>query len=285
MNNSNKELQKILLDMLYDLDTVCKKHGIKYMLYAGSALGAVRHSGFIPWDDDLDIIMLRGEYERFLRFASEELSAEKYYLQKEYSDHWPMFFSKLRLNNTSAMEKFHVKDPEMHQGVYIDIFPCDNLSDNEFVAKMQFFASRIVVAKSLDKRGYLTDSRAKKVFMAMCRLLPNKPFYDLCVMRRAVGTKRVNSFLACSSRYEKSVFKREWIEECTQMKFCDGVFPVSAHYDELLTAIYGDYMTPPSEEERKCKEHFAILDFENSYECHLEEQKNMTVNNFSRSIR
>lgn len=100
----NKQLQKhqgIMFQMLCELDAICRRNNINYMLFAGSALGAVRHKGFIPWDDDLDIVMLREDYDRFLSVAPNELDGKQYYLQKEFSSHWPMFFSKLRKNNTA----------------------------------------------------------------------------------------------------------------------------------------------------------------------------------------
>lgn len=145
-----KEHQKTMLNLLHEVERICQKHHISYMLFAGTLLGSVRHQGFIPWDDDLDIIMLRPEYERFLEIAPKELDAGSYYLQKEFSAHWPMFFSKLRKNGTACIERYIPKDKQTHQGVFIDIFPCDNLRDHVFLQKLQFFASKIVIAKSLD---------------------------------------------------------------------------------------------------------------------------------------
>lgn len=88
------ELQKIQLSMLKDFDAVCQKHRISYQLFSGTALGAVKHKGFIPWDDDIDVVMLREDYERFFDSASKKLDSNKYYVQREFSEHWPMFFFK-----------------------------------------------------------------------------------------------------------------------------------------------------------------------------------------------
>ena len=93
--------QQALRSLLEEFDRVCKKLNISYMLFAGTMLGAVRHQGFIPWDDDLDVIMLRRDYERFLKDAPTVLNEERFFLQKEFSEHWPLFFSKLRLNGTT----------------------------------------------------------------------------------------------------------------------------------------------------------------------------------------
>ena len=99
-----------------------QKHEIPYLLFSGTALGAIRHEGFIPWDDDLDVIMLRCDYRRFLQVAPGELG-ERYFLQAEFSEHWPMFFSKLRKNNTACMERFVPRDPLMHQASAWTFFP------------------------------------------------------------------------------------------------------------------------------------------------------------------
>lgn len=285
MNDSKREHQLLLLEMLKDFDAVCKKHGIRYSLFAGTALGAVRHQGFIPWDDDLDILMLRDDYERFFAVAPSEFDPDTYYVQQEFSSHWCLFFSKLRRNHTAAIEKYHPRDPLVHQGVYIDIFPCDNLSDSKFVRKLQFLASKVVIAKCLTRRGYETESKLKKIFMFFCHCLPLKPLWRFSINRKQKNTAMLHSFFGCGTKYSKSVYPREWFTELTELPFEDGVFPISAHYDELLTCLYDDYMRIPEPEERKVKEHVAILDLHNSYEQYVETQRNMKIDVYTRSIR
>ena len=255
--------QEVLYELLQAFDAVCRKHQIKYMLFAGSALGAVRHGGFIPWDDDLDVVMLRPEYERFLTVAAQELDSEKYFLQKEFSEHWPMFFSKLRKNGTTCLERYHPKDPLIHQGVYIDIFPCDNLAEGKITRRLQFFASKVVITKALDRRGYLTDSLIKKCFILLCRCLPQAPFRRFAQQRGKSDTGCVHTFFGGAARYEKNIYPREWFREEKFLPFGTGEFPVSAHYDKLLTNVYGDYMTPLPEEQRGCKVHAEFIDLEN----------------------
>ena len=157
--------QTLLLEMLKDIDIVCKRRRISYQLFAGTALGAVRHHGFIPWDDDVDIIMSRSEYERFFKEAAKDFDETLYFAQQEHSAHWPMPYSKLRRNNTTCIEKYYPKDLKTHQGVYVDIFPCDNLSDCTLMRKIQFCVSKIIIAKSLYARGYETNSVIKKLFI------------------------------------------------------------------------------------------------------------------------
>lgn len=277
--------QAMMLEMLKDFDAVCRKHDIKYQLFAGTALGAVRHGGFIPWDDDVDVILLRSEYERFFEEASADLDLEKYYVQREFGEHWPMQFSKLRRNNTACIEKYHPKDKQVHQGVYIDIFPCDNLSDNRIIRYLQFAASKVVIAKSLYARGYETNNIVKKAFMQLCRPIPTAILHKLCIREKDASSKMVHSFFAAARRYGKNIYPREWITESIQLSFEDGIFPVSKYYDQLLTTLYDDYNIPPRPEERICKTHACILDLHNSYERYIEAQNDMEFETLSRSIR
>lgn len=279
-----EKLHGILFEMLEEIDRICSKNDIKYSLFAGSALGAVRHGGFIPWDDDLDIVMLRPDYEKFLRIADKELSSA-FFLQKEFSEHWPMFFSKLRKNGTAYMEKMFPKDSSQHQGIYIDVFPCDNLSDSKFKRKIQFFASKAVIASSLGKRGYLTDSIGKKVFICFSKILPQKALRRIVVNKNEPKSEFVHTFFGASSRYDKSVFRREIMNETHLLPFCGKKFPVSSRYDEMLSILYGDYMTLPQEKDRKCKEHAMLVDFENSYEKYIDWQKKQRITTYTRSIR
>lgn len=199
--------QALLLEMLKDFDAVCRKHGIRYQLFAGTALGAVRHHGFIPWDDDLDVILMRSEYDRFFAEAAVDFDADTYYVQQENSAHWPMQFSKLRRNHTACIEKYHPKDPLIHQGVYIDIFPCDNLSDRPLMRKLQFAASKIVIAKALYARGYETNSFVKKLFMQLCRVLPREKLERFCANRDDVHTSMCHTFFAAGKNMGKTSFR------------------------------------------------------------------------------
>lgn len=283
LSSNLNQHQTVLFEIWQEFDRVCRKHEIPYVLFCGSALGAVRHNGFIPWDDDLDVSMLRPDYERFLKVAPDELK-DAYYLQAEFSDHWPMNFSKLRKNNTTCLEKYYPKDNASHQGIYIDIFPCDNASDKNWICKLQFYAARVVVAKALDRRGYVTDSKLKKMFMLFCRLLPLKPFHKFAMGKNKNNSSRVHTFLACTAKYKKGIYKREWFSERTEVDFEGMKAPVSAHYDELLTTMYGDYMTLPSEEDRKCKVHAILIDTERNYTEYEHYRDGMKFDVLSRNI-
>ena len=103
--NILKKLQSNQLDILKDFIEICKKYNLTYFMVFGSALGATRHNGFIPWDDDVDVIMSRSEYERFFSEAASDFDEACYFVQREHSAHWPMPYAKLRRNNTTCIEK------------------------------------------------------------------------------------------------------------------------------------------------------------------------------------
>lgn len=283
-NASLREHQKALLNLLEEFDRVCKQLKIPYVLFAGTMLGAVRHKGIIPWDDDLDILMMRKDYERFLEEAETVLNKDRFFLQKEFSQHWPMFFSKLRLNNTACIEKYHPKDPETHQGVYIDLFPCDNAFNNGFGRKLQFLASKVVIAKALSKRGYETKSKKKKAFMCLCKILPRTLFLKL-TQGGSEKSEYVHTFLGAASSFQKNIYPRNCFDNIIGAEFEGKEYPIPSKYDELLTTMYGDYMELPPPEKRTVKQHAILVDLKKSYEEYKDYHKGLEFDVLTRSIR
>jgi len=278
------EHQRALYYLLCKFDEVCKRLNITYYLFAGTLLGAVRHKDFIPWDDDLDVLMLRRDYELFLQEAPALLDLERFYLQKEFSEHWPMFFSKLRLNNTTCLEKYHPKDPLIHQGVYMDIFPCDTAYRSQLGRFIQFCCSKAVIAKGLDAEGYVTKSKVKLLVMMVCRFLPRDLFHRL-VKGPAKSTGYVHSFLGGASKFSKSVYPEKCFERTVDLPFESGMFPAPAEYDVLLKILYGDYMKLPTEAERAQKKHALLVDLTRSYEEYKDYRDGMEFDTLTRSIR
>lgn len=279
-----KEHQEVLLELLIEFDRVCRKHGIRYILFAGSALGAVRHRGFIPWDDDLDVALLREDYDKLMNIPQTQWK-EAYYLQREFSDHWPLHFAKLRKNNTTCLEKYHPKDNQIHQGIYIDVFPIDNAADHALVRRLQFCASRIVIAKTKFAQGYETNSPVKKLVMLVCRVLPLKPFHKLAALKGKTDATTVHSFFGGSIRFEKGFFPKRWFEETVQLPFETMQAPVSRAYHEMLSKQYGDYMTLPPEEERQVKVHSILVDTQKNYTEYEHYRDGMKFDVLTRSIR
>lgn len=283
-NATIREHQLAMLEILNELDRICTENDISYGLFAGTLLGAVRHKGFIPWDDDVDVIMLRKDYKKFLEVADQYLDRKKFFLQAEFSEHWPVFFSKLRMNGTTCLERYHPNDEKRHQGIYIDIFPCDDAPNSELLRKCQFICSKVVIAKSLYARGYDTDSLIKVIIMNFCRLLPMKPCLNFCTRER-LNSKYVHTFFASAKDYKKNVLPRKWITENVSVEFEGKNYPGTAYADSLLTLLYGDYMKPLPESQRKNKVHAILVDLDHSYEKYVHYRDGMKFDVLTRSIR
>lgn len=261
--------QKAMLQILDEFDRICKLLQIPYILFAGTLLGAVRHNGFVPWDDDLDVLMFREDYERFLANAASHLDHQRFYLQAEFTEHWPMFFSKMRLNGTVCTEKYRPKDREAHSGIYIDIFPCDDTAETFVGRLMQFGASKVVIAKSLDARGYQTANLLKRIFIACCRLLPMDPFLRV-VKTGKRGGRFVHTFLAAGRRYRKNILPRTYFLCSTELDFCRKKYPVPENYEAVLRRMYGDYMCLPTQKQRTMKIHAIDISLETDRNQNLE---------------
>jgi len=278
------EHQKALYCLLCEFDRVCRELDITYFLFAGTLLGAVRHKGFIPWDDDLDVLMCRKEYIRFMNEAPQILNPKKFFLQEEFSEHFPMFFSKLRLNGTTCLEKYYPKDPLVHQGIYMDIFPCDNAYHSKIGRLVQFLCSKVIIAKSLDLEGFATDNIIKKIIMVLSRALPRQFFLKI-----VQGPKETGDFVHCylggASKISKSTFPALFFNKSILLPFEDAVYSVPEQYDAVLKVLYGEYMRIPPKEEQKCKEHAILVDLNRSYEHYKSYRDGMKFDTHTRSIR
>ena len=268
-----RELQLALVSMLHDIDSICRNHQIQYSLACGTALGAIRHHGFIPWDDDLDIMFLRSEYEKFLKISPPLLKEKGYTLQREFSDTWPMHYSKVRKDNTTYIEAFDSKIEGLHQGIFIDLFPIDNLSDNTWIAEAQWKFLHILVAKEMKRRGYRTSSRLKKLAMNISPLFPEKALRSFVMQKEKNRTQRVHCFLGGAVVKEHNIFPRALFDNYVYVPFEDGVFPIIADYDTYLRTCYNKYMEYPPEEKRKSRIHAITVDLNEPYTFYLQNKR------------
>ena len=172
----------------------------------------------------------------------------------------------------------------MHQGVYMDIFPCDNAYNSKIGRWLQFAASKVVIAKALDAEGYVTNSKLKKVVMCISRCFPRAPFQRI-VKGPKKQTEFKHSFLGGSSRMKRSVYPSDIFSETIELRFEGKNFCGPYQYDALLKIMYGDYMRIPSAEERKCKKHAILVDLKNSYEQYAQYRDGIQIEHTTRSIR
>ena len=158
-------------------DYFCAENKITYYLMGGSALGAIRHKGFIPWDDDFDVFMDNENYHKFCKAASNKLDTDLFYFQKENTKEWPLFFSKIRMNGTTMIEK-DVVGRAMHHGIYIDVMCLNKTVKSKAFRYVQYLAARILSATALSKNGYVTTSFVKRFLLMIVQVfscMPSRP--------------------------------------------------------------------------------------------------------------
>lgn len=255
-----RHLQFVILSIMKDIDKLCKENEITYYLDAGSVIGAVRHQGFIPWDDDLDIIMDHNNYKKFIEVCREKLDNEKYYFQEGLID-WPLDFTQIRLRGTS-IEEIESSNGKCN-GIYIDVFRADNISNNKLIAYWQYFCAKVLLCYQLNKRTYNSAPLFKKILMFLSFPLKLKFirnfFYAQTQLYNNKQTNRVCNFFA-GIGWKGSVFNRNLYGTPKYVKFEDSLFPIQENYHEYLTRIYGNYMELPPINERKPK-HITNIDF------------------------
>ena len=252
-----KEIWAVELDLLNEFQRVANKYHIKYIANAGTMLGAVRHKGFIPWDDDLDIMMLRDEYEKLCEIAHKEFRSP-YFFQTEQTDPGSLrCHAQLRNSNTTAILQGE-QDGNFHfnQGVFIDIFPLDAVPDDEDVfertSKEAMRCYGLMRFCSSVSWQYIRDLKSLKgVIKSVLHLIGNYPFsilthyffykYEkICKRYNHLSTQKL-SLYCWGYRYKKLHRSREDHLETIDMDFEFLKVPVCKNYDHALTEDFGDW--------------------------------------------
>ncbi|MDD3187685.1 MAG: LicD family protein [Bacilli bacterium] len=266
-----KKMQKHELKILKEFARVCELIGVKYYLDGGTMLGAIRHKGFIPWDDDIDVFMLREDYEKLLAAAPKHLK-KQYFLQTFITDNGYLNnFAKIRDNETTFIEKT-VKNSDINHGIYIDIFPIDNYDINK--KARNFIFNKLINYYILKLyRNYSVDTKKRKLKKFISLLIPHSKKTNLktiikkeniFVKDRKNRCKYLRNYASVYS-LDKAIFKYEWIGNGKLVDFEDMRVYVPENYDMWLKTIYGDYMKLPPEEKRKPHHDYEKIDFEKSY--------------------
>lgn len=247
-----QHLQRVLLHMIKEIDALCREHNIHYYLLGGSALGAIRHKGFIPWDDDLDIIMDRENYDRFITICKSHLDSNKYYIQEALTD-WPLAFSKIKLKGTSLIE-YEGYDDGRGNGIYIDVFRFDNVVRNKFLAHWQYFCGKVYLCYTLAQRTYDSANLKKRLLMALSFPLKlsfvRKVFWRQITKYNKKPQYNYGMFFG-RGNYRTAVVERRIFGTPTYLPFEDTVLPVPEQYHEYLSQTFGNYMQLPPEEKRQ----------------------------------
>lgn len=250
-----RQIQLIELEMLREVDRICKKNGIKYTIIGGTLLGAVRHGGFIPWDDDADVAMLRPEYEKFCNACDRDLNIQKFYFQnmdKTVGYRWG--YAKLRRKNTVFLRE-HQEHMQYEQGVFLDIFPIDGTPDNILLRKIHDFRCFCVrkilwSAVGKDSAENFMERTLYKLLFRIPETTVKKWYRGLILKRKGNATKIVRT-LTYPAPKQLCGYYRKWFAQTAPIAFEGYVFQGVQDYAGWLTYEFGDYMKIPPVSKQK----------------------------------
>ena len=254
------ELKKYELDILKFIDYVCKKYNIKYFVSYGTLLGAVRHKGFIPWDDDIDVAMYREDYERFQKAVIEENNYRYTILSKDNSDWY--FQNFLVVIDKHTLLEDSVKRNRKDSNIFVDVFPVDRFNDLNFVKKAHLMVTLKHICFIKKKYIIHKDSRIKDfcrvVFWHLLAFV-NPRFFTKKIQKLVERYSDENGIYEAAVGVDKTgmkeVFETGTYEELIELPFEDMLVPAPKNYDQISTQFYGDYMQKPSDAEIAYKSH------------------------------
>lgn len=252
-----KHLQAVCLELLEEVDRVCRKNHIEYTLDGGTLLGAVREKGFIPWDDDADVAFSRKEYEKFYIACQKDLNTEKYFLQEYRTDpEYAWGYAKLRRKDSKLIQvgQEHLKQQD---GIFIDLFIYDPVPDNLLLRRLHLFACYCIRKCQYSVVGKVTAPNAflRRFYRLLNRIPREKVFSALNRLVRWTYDKKTK--LASHKTYPyfrkscKFGLPAHCFDDYTEGTFEGKSFRIMKDYDSYLSALYGDYMTPPPAQQRK----------------------------------
>ena len=258
MNRDLRTIQLRELEILLEFQRVCRLLGLRYYLTAGTLLGAVRHQGFIPWDDDIDVAMPRADYDRLYREGPALLGPEYVFQDHRTEPNFPYYFAKIRLRGTYAEEPILRAIP-MEQGIYIDIFPLDPCPCSPRRAVAFFKGVELldccVLARVSSEFVCGYTKRGARLAWKLLRRLPNRGLFALREGLRKLANRVSDGRRLCTvgghHGYPRETYDAAWFRETAVLPFEGHDFPVPGGWDRLLTNMYGDYLTPPPEADRQ----------------------------------
>ena len=272
-----KKLHQDLLPILLELDRICKKHNIRYFLSSGTLLGAVRHKGFIPWDDDIDVEMMRKDYNKFCEVCKLELNHEKFFLQTQTNDkNYNWVYGKLRLKNTeyirSGQEHLNQKT-----GIFIDIFPIDNTTNkkiSQYIINRGCEVCRSILWSNVGVKtsNGLLEKLKYRLLSKIPRKIAINTFEYLARFYDDMDTKYKVFYNLKLKNRKCYIYEAKWYEDQLNVDFEKYKFPIPIGYKHILKMYYGDYMKLPEKDKRKGNCDASHIKFSDGYEVKLNKQ-------------
>ena len=269
-NTELKRLREVQLEILDIIDDVCKRFDIHYSLYAGSLLGAVRHKGYIPWDDDLDICMSREYYDRFLEVWEKEEHPGYILQNKENTPSFTQSFTKIRKDHTTFLQ-YDWEKGRYHSGIFVDIFPIDRIPNGNLRRKKFFWDCmryQLYMREFVPPKGSAAVKLVSGLFLKGTTADHKKRFregfeeklreYDKHSNWHTVAVERTQSF--------KQILPVDMLDAYIHLEFEGKEYECFKNWGGYLTCKFGDYMKLPPESERVWNHHHLVIDFEHNCE-------------------
>lgn len=253
VTKERKKIWAIGIDLLFQLDRVCRKHGLHYTLAFGSLLGVVRHNGFIPWDDDIDVFMPRSDYDK-LRKLKYEFDAP-YFLQFPGDDNdYAFSFAKLRNSNTTGLS-WAFRFASFNQGLFVDIFPLDNYCDIDIEANIEKIRTCVAESSAFMRRSNPCPDENDRIKLQ--RFPKARPIETLIretdSLLRQFNNMETDYYIAWSIltyQYKHIIYKKGLIDNWIETNFYGRSIYIPCNYKEILRITYNDYMKLPPLEQR-----------------------------------
>ena len=250
-----RKLQLTELEILKEIDRICRKNDIEYSLYGGSLLGAIRHNGFIPWDDDIDIAMTRDNYLKFIKVCKHNLN-NKFFLDcYETNKKYGAFYAKIKLKNTLFVEYKNKDDYDKTNCIWVDIFPLDYVSGRmnkkqQKSYKYYRYITTLITIKNGTK--YYKNSKIKKtIYGFILKFIPFKWMLNL-LYKKVCGNIKDKYICSYPSAYglAKETYEISKLLPYKEVPFEDKNYMIFSGYDFILSRMYGNYMKLPPKEKR-----------------------------------
>ena len=276
MNNQTvKDVQNKILEIMLFIDDICQKNHIKYHIMGGSALGAVRHGGFIPWDDDLDIFMTPSEYRKFKK-AFEDINSGTFVIQEWETVEGYLEYAKVRMNGTTLIEEQFKDRKDMHHGIYVDIMILHKCPKKKYTQKKIYYQSKFVTLYGLSQRNWRPKTAVQGLILKVFKIIPKRLIAKWCYKNIYKYDDLRDNYVWCyfitPAKFKQGIFDAEYFDNTEKISFEGHMLLCPAKIKSYLECRYGDYMKLPSIEAQRAAVHAMIFDVEKDFKEYI---KNM----------
>jgi len=272
MANTIRDVQNKILETMKYIDKLCRENDIVYYIMGGTALGAIRHGGFIPWDDDLDIFMTPAEYAKF-KAVFENQHSEQFVLQEWRTTPDYLEYSKIRMNGTTFIEEVFKDRKDMHHGIYVDIMILHKVPESKLIQKQVYYYSKFVTLYALSQRNWKPKSKGQAIVLNSLKLLPCKALAKMCYKKIYKYDDRTQNFKYCywitPAKFRNGLFEEDFFSSPIDIPFEDTALLGSEKIKAYLEYRYGDYMKLPSEAQQKAAVHAYVYNVEKDYSYYM----------------